>query len=117
MRKMQGNRNKAFGTKSEERAVAFLQSEGFVIVERNFFAKKIGEIDIIAFKEGVIHFIEVKASQTEFDPIYNITPAKVARLIKASHYFLQTRGVDSAYVLDALLIRGGRCELIENITL
>ena len=68
---------KIFGDASEDLATAFLEQEGFVIVERNYFARKLGEIDIIARKGGVLHFIEVKAGRADFDPVYNVTPAKL----------------------------------------
>jgi len=51
---------KIFGEKSEHLATLFLEQEGFTIIERNFFARKLGEIDIVAQKEEVLHFIEVK---------------------------------------------------------
>ena len=47
------------------------------MVERNFFSQ-FGEIDIIALKKGVLHFIEVKSGEN-FDPIYAITPSKLKR--------------------------------------
>ncbi len=39
---------KLFGDKSETLATRFLEQEGFIILERNYFARKLGEIDIIA---------------------------------------------------------------------
>jgi putative endonuclease len=106
-----------FGNENETLAVRFLEEAGFIIVERNYYARKLGEIDIIARKNDVLHFIEVKSARTEFDPIYNITPAKLRRLINSAHYYLKSRNIDSAFVLDALLIRQGEIELIENITI
>jgi len=41
---------KLFGDTSETLATGFLEQEGFVILERNYFARKLGEIDIIALK-------------------------------------------------------------------
>jgi len=68
---------KIFGDASEDLATAFLEQEGFVIVERNYFARKLGEIDIIAQKDDVLHFIEVKSGKADFDPVYNVTPASL----------------------------------------
>jgi len=110
--------SKIFGQKSEDRAIEFLQNSGFDIVDRNFYAKKLGEIDIIAKKDNILHFIEVKASQKDFEPIYNITPTKLNRLIKSANYYLKQKNLTSfAWCIDALIIKKDKIELIENITL
>jgi len=108
---------KEYGNHSEDVASRFLQKNGFVIVERNYYARKLGEIDIIAHKGGVVHFIEVKSSKGSFDPIYNITPSKLHKLINSAHYYLKTHKLDMAFCIDALIIRDGDIEFIENITL
>ena len=48
------------GDLGENIACRFLMKRGFEIVEQNY-SKKWGEIDIIARKEGKLHFIEVKS--------------------------------------------------------
>lgn len=103
------------GTKAEEVACHFLMQNGFDIRERNYFAR-FGEIDIIAYKDGVLHFIEVKSGDG-FEPIYNITPSKIAKLTQAIGFYLLENAITDAYCLDALVIKDGKCELIENITL
>ena len=50
-----------FGFKSEDKAVKYLKNQGFEIITRNF-KSKFGEIDIIAKKTNILHFIEVKAT-------------------------------------------------------
>ena len=108
---------RSVGTQSEELATRFLEEAGFAIVERNFYARKLGEIDIIARKEGILHFIEVKSAAANFDPIYNLTPTKLQRVIRSAQYYLKSKRLDFPYCIDALLIRQGEVELIENITL
>ncbi len=68
------------GAQAEDFACVFLRECGFEILERNFFARY-GEIDIIALKDNVVHFIEVKSGES-FEPIYNITPSKIKKLTK-----------------------------------
>ena len=106
-----------YGNRSEDRAVKYLENIGFRIVERNYYARRLGEIDIIALKNGVVHFIEVKSSKGEFDPIYNITISKLSRVIRSAQYYMKVKNIDLAYSIDALIIRGEEIELIENITM
>ena len=105
-----------FGKQSEDRAVDFLQAKGFAIVDRNFYASKLGEIDIVALKGDVLHFIEVKSTQKGFEPIYNITPTKLNRVIKSAQFYLKQKKLKYAWVVDALIIKKDKIELIENIT-
>src|SRR3990167_11001843 len=55
------------GSTGEEIAAQFLQKKGFRIIARNY-RKPWGEIDIIAEKEGVVRFVEVKAISREILP-------------------------------------------------
>ena len=96
---------KTYGDESESLATRFLEQEGFIILERNYFARKLGEIDIIAKKEDVLHFIEVKSGKADFDPIYNVTPAKLRKVINSSHYYMKSKRLDMAFSIDALIIR------------
>lgn len=53
------SKNQKIGEKGEEHAVSHLKNQGFSIVERNYH-KPWGEIDIVAKKDNILHFIEVK---------------------------------------------------------
>lgn len=114
---MQRNLLKKFGNDAEELATKFLEEAGFVIVERNYYARKLGELDIVAHKHGVWHFIEVKSANADFDPIYNLTEGKLRKVINSTHYYLKEKGLDVPFSVDALIIRRGEVELLENITL
>ncbi len=50
---------RSLGTEKEALACVFLESKGFHIVEKNFRCR-FGEIDIIAKKENMLVFVEVK---------------------------------------------------------
>ena len=109
---------KLFGNESETLATLFLEQEGFVILERNYFARKLGEIDIIAQKDDVLHFIEVKSGKSDsFDPVYNVTPAKLRKVVNSAYYYMKVKQLDLSYSIDALIIRGDEVEFIENVTL
>ena len=49
------------GNYFEDKESDFLSSNGYVIIDRNYYAGKLGEIDIVAKKDDVYHFIEVMA--------------------------------------------------------
>jgi putative endonuclease len=104
-------RNK--GNIAEKKAVEFLKSRHFKIIERNFYTK-FGEIDIIAFKDNVFHFIEVKSGKN-FEPVYNITPAKLNKIIKSAFAYIKKHNINSAFCIDAIIIKD-KIEFVENIT-
>ena len=108
---------KIFGDASEDLATAFLEQEGFVVIERNYFARKLGEIDIIAQRDGVLHFIEVKSGRADFDPVYNFGSEKQRKVINSAYYYMKSKHLDTAFSIDALIIRGDEVEFIENVTL
>lgn len=106
--------SRAKGNLAEDKAAAFLQHNNFCILARNFYTR-FGEIDIIASKHNVLHFVEVK-SGNNFEPIYAITSKKLERILKSAHVYLNTTQSTQNYCIDALLVRGNTCELVENIT-
>ena len=104
------------GNYFEDKAVVYLEDCGYLLVERNFYAKKLGEIDIIATKEGVYHFVEVKSGES-FEAVYNITPSKLGKLKRSVEYYLQTKKLSGPYCIDAIIFAGEELEFLENITL
>ncbi len=93
------NLNK-IGKLGEDIAVRFLTKRDFSIYDRNYL-KKQGEIDIIAIKAGVYHFIEVKAVSREIindkpvkgdfvEPEENMHRNKIKRLINSIEIFLKS---------------------------
>ena len=104
------------GNYFETKACEYLVTNNFIIIERNYFAKKIGEIDIIAFKDNTYHFVEVKSGE-DFEAIYNITPQKLYKLFKSIDYYLKVKNLDVAYCVDAIIFAGEELEYLENITL
>ncbi len=102
------------GNLYEEKASEYLKSQNYKIVERNFYSR-FGEIDIIAFKDEIYHFVEVKGGKN-FEPIYNITPVKLNRVIKTAYTFMNKKRIDNAFCIDALIIKNEEIEFIENIS-
>lgn len=102
------------GKSAEQRASSYLQSLGYTILTCNFHSK-FGEIDIVAQKEGVIHFCEVKFSKN-YDPLWRITPSKVAKIIKTIGYYFLRNPSSCDYQVDAILVNNEGIEIIKNIS-
>jgi len=107
--------SRAKGDIAETKACEYLLTLGFNIVERNYTLRG-GEIDIIATKDEVLHFIEVK-SGSSYNPLYNITPKKLQLVIKTATRYLQKKNLHVDFQIDAISVINGECELIENITI
>lgn len=107
--------SRALGNIAEEKACSYIQGLGFLIIERNFTLRG-GEIDIIAIKDNILHFIEVKSTNS-YDPLYNITPKKLEHIISTAHRFMQKKQLDSPFQIDAISVQGETCNLVENVTI
>ena len=82
------SKTQVLGETGEQAAVVWLESKGYVIRDRNI-AGKYGEIDIVATKEGIVYFFEVKAGKSGswFNPAENLTKAKLAKFLKSVEYY------------------------------
>jgi len=110
------NNTTNIGKYFESKAVEYLKSNGFIIIEVNYFAKKLGEIDIIVKKDDVYHFIEVKSGKN-FEAIYNITQSKLRKLYKSIELYLKHKNLDVSYCIDVIIFTGDELEYIENISM
>jgi len=104
------------GNLAEDKACDFLDENGYAIVERNFYSR-FGEIDIIALKDEVFHFVEVKSALDYESAVQNITPAKLSKLIKTGDIYIKRSKLDTLYVYDAIIVTPTKISLLENITI
>ena len=84
------------GIEGERLAEAWLITQGYNILHRNWKSSRY-EIDIIASKEGMLHFIEVKCrNHSPFTyPEENVTKGKFKRIQHAAdHFLLQHTGYE-----------------------
>ncbi|MGD8718083.1 MAG: YraN family protein [Candidatus Zixiibacteriota bacterium] len=83
-------RRRELGRAGEDAAADFLRERGFRVVARNYHTT-FGEIDIVAEKNGVLVFAEVKTGRagSAVDPRAAFTSRKVARLYRAAMGFLE----------------------------
>ena len=108
--------SRAKGNIAEDKASLFLEENGFLLIERNFYSR-FGEIDIIASKDGVLHFVEVKSGLDYETAIQNITPTKLSRFIKTCNVYIKKNSYNGDYMIDAIVVTPTDVELVENITL
>ena len=85
---------KRLGKSGEDYACRYLQRRGYKIMARNFRCRRYGEIDIVAQKNGVLYFVEVK-TRSSFRyglPCEAVTAAKQAKIYRCAEYYLQLNG-------------------------
>ncbi len=95
------------GRKAEAAARAYLEMRGFKILEQNFRRPNC-EIDIIARKNGTVHFIEVKyrATDNQGGGLEAITATKLKRMKHAAWTWVDEYKYHSEYVLSAIELGG-----------
>jgi putative endonuclease len=111
------------GRQGEELAAKYLKDKGYKIIEKNF-RKGYGEIDIIAIKDGVLVFIEVKTRTTRLfgGALEAIAYRKLKSLIKTAQYYkILHPKLPESLRIDAILIDFEKndvknIEHIENIS-
>ena len=108
--------SRAKGNIAEDKASIFLEEQGYFITERNFYSR-FGEIDIIAIKDNVLHFVEVKSGEDYELAVQNITPSKISKLIKTAYIYMKKNSLDCDFTLDAIIVTSQNIELLQNITL
>ena len=108
--------SRAKGNVAEEKACTFLFDNGFSIIEQNFYSR-FGEIDIIAVKNNVLHFIEVKSGDDYELAIQNITRSKLSKLLRTGDVYMKKNGFDGDYEYDAVIVTPQEVLHVENITI
>lgn len=101
-------KHKSLGLDGEKFAASFLEKKGFRILKSRYLCRY-GEIDLIAAKERLLCFVEVKTRLSpKFSPgDFSVHAFKKERLIKTAYHFLQ-KHPDSFYDemrFDCLLVR------------
>ena len=78
------------GMRGERMARKFLEEKGYEILDENWTAGK-SEVDIVAFKDGVIIFVEVKTrtSANYGQPESFVTSAKMEQLARAAEEYVE----------------------------
>ncbi len=116
------------GEFGENICIKFLKESGYEIKERNFTQRE-GEIDIIAKKSNILHFIEVKSviknpvSYETYNPAQNLTKRKFEKIKKTISIYLNNNSLNyENFQIDLYMVfidkedKKHHIKRIENIT-
>jgi len=132
MDKKEPTEKQKVGQLGEGVACEFLKKHSYKIIDRNY-RKKWGEIDIVATKNNILHFVEVKAVTVKevrlpsdsYEPEENVHPWKLKRLSRVIQTYLLSKKIpdETEWQLDILSVfldfktRKARFRLTENVIL
>ena len=102
------SRNQSIGRWGEQAAADHLSKHGYEIVARNV-RTPYGEIDLIATKDGLTVFVEVKArtSKSFGPPELAVTPRKQAHMLACAEHYAQQNEIDH-WRIDVIAVE--RCD-------
>lgn len=91
--------HRKIGDEGEDIAAAYLESNGWHIIDRNYFFEK-AEVDIVATDGTFIIFVEVKLRSDTFfgRPEEFVTPEKEKNIKKAAEAWVYERKMETALV-------------------
>src|SRR5512143_632197 len=89
------SRNQSIGRWGEQAAAVFLCQHGYEITGRNV-RTPYGEIDLVARKDGITIFVEVKAriGSSFGPPEVAVTPRKQAHMLACAEFYAQQNEID-----------------------
>lgn len=104
------------GRRAEAAARAYLEMRGFKVVEQNYRRPRC-EIDIVASKDDVIHFVEVKyrATDAQGAGLEAITTAKLQQMRKAAWTWVDEYKWRGEYVLSAIELAGPKFTVLSFV--
>lgn len=93
------------GSDSEDIAVAYLESNGYFVVERNWYFHH-HELDIIAVKDNTLIVIEVKSLNSNFfqEPFQAVNRTKQQAIISAANAYIRCNNVNHEVRFDVISI-------------
>jgi putative endonuclease len=106
---------RAEGARGEDLAAAYLEKNGYQIIERNYRFER-GEIDLIARDGDELVFIEVKARRSSAfgSPLEAVTPQKEEQIKKVAEGYLYEHQIENQacrFDVVAIAYEGGRPDI------
>jgi putative endonuclease len=107
--------NRRVGFFGERKAARYLKRHGYKIVRRNFKCP-FGEVDIIAAKDDVLAFVEVKTRSSDAfgSPREAVNKIRQKRYINCARFYFSGREMDATVRFDVIEIFKGDVNHIEN---
>jgi len=102
------NQTSKIGQLGERLAASGLVKLGFEILEMNFNVPKIGELDIVHRENGELVISEVKTlfyGYKDTEPADKIDENKWERIMKASQYYIEEKGIEENVRFDVISVR------------
>lgn len=112
------SKTQSFGKNGEDEAVQFLVKEGYKIQERNV-ACPFGEIDIVAIKDSIITFFEVKSGRkgSAISPYENLTKGKLKKFLRSVEYYCMGKNISRYQIKGIIVLFEGEASTIQTIDL
>lgn len=111
-----GQTSYAKGVHAEQSVAEFLERGAYKIVERRY-KTKFGEIDLIAEKDNILCFVEVKARPSVEEALHSVTAKSRKRIEQSALFFISKNEQYCAYDLrfDVVAItKGGEITHLDN---
>lgn len=107
--------NLKLGKAGEKKAVKYLRRQGYKIVERNW-KNPFGEVDVIAFKDDVYAFVEVKTRLSDVFglPSEAVNFARKQKYIRGAEYYFLNKNIVHTVRFDIIEIFKNELNHIEN---
>lgn len=105
---------KEIGALGEKVAAEYLRRSGYEIVATNV-RRNMGELDVVAKNEDVLHFVEVKSivckefpddhsARDAYDPVENLHPGKIRRVSRTAAWYVASKGWEGEWQIDGVLV-------------
>ena len=112
------DQRKEKGKRGEDLAVIALEREHYKIIERNYCIRE-GEIDIIAEKDDIIYFIEVRSkSNNDYgSAAESITKTKKQKITKTAEKYLADYNIKNfcGFLLISVDLKKEKIEIIPDM--
>lgn len=104
------------GRMGEDRAVIYLESLGYSVLERNYFCEA-GEIDIVARdREGCLVFVEVKTRRSEAygSAISAVGKSKLRKITQTAYHYVKNYEEEQDMRIEVVSVTFGMDVNIEH---